>query len=46
MSFAGKRRRDTGGEIVQLAELLGDDRREPLRTLPKNHVIERPHQHA
>jgi hypothetical protein len=42
-----RRRRDAGDEIVQLErELLGDDRREPLRTLAEDHIFERPHRHA
>ena len=42
-----RRRRDAGREIVQLErELLGDDRREPLRALAEDHLLERLHRHA
>src|SRR4029077_13406389 len=42
-----RRRRDAGLEIVQLErELLGHDRRKPLRALAEDHLLERLHRHA
>ena len=46
--IVGRRRRcDAGLEIAQLErELLGDERRKPLRALPEDHLLERLHRHA
>src|SRR5882762_6591266 len=38
---------DAGLQIVQLErELLGDERRQPLRALPEHHLLERLHRHT